>query len=88
MYPRRCWDSGLILTLLRLIGQRFLHFRVGMASPRAPITRPPHAFELAQDGRIYIEKINGPFLYQLKGTPAECKAGLDRAIAKRLAMAA
>jgi len=24
-----------------------------------------------QDGRIYIEKINEPFLYKLKGTPAE-----------------
>ena len=33
-----------------------------------------------QDDRIYIEKINAPFLYQLKGTPAEYKAGLDRAI--------
>ena len=39
------------------------------------------AFEPVQDGRIYIEKINGPFLYQHKGTPAEYKAGLDRAIA-------
>src|SRR5262245_9975124 len=26
MYPRRCWDSGLILTLLRFIGQPVLHF--------------------------------------------------------------
>jgi hypothetical protein len=40
-----------------------------------------NAFEPVQEGRIYIEKINGPFLYQLKGTPAEYKAGLDRAIA-------
>jgi len=32
-------------------------------------------------GSIF-EKINGPFLYQLKGTPAEYKAGLDCAIAK------
>jgi hypothetical protein len=40
-----------------------------------------HAFEPVQDGRIYIEKINGPFLYQHKGTPAEYKAGLERAIA-------
>ena len=40
-----------------------------------------NAFEPVQDGRIYIEKINGPFLYQLKRTPAEYKAGLDRAIA-------
>ena len=35
-----------------------------------------------QDGRIYIEKINGPFLFELKGTPAEYSAGLERAIAK------
>jgi hypothetical protein len=39
-----------------------------------------NAFEPIQDGRIYIEKINGPFLFELKGTPAEYKAGLDRAI--------
>jgi hypothetical protein len=31
--------------------------------------------------RIHIEKINGPMLFQLKVTPAEYKAGLDRAIA-------
>jgi len=40
-----------------------------------------NAFEPVQDGRIYIEKINGPFLFELKGTPAEYKAGLDYAIA-------
>ena len=39
-----------------------------------------NAFEPVQDGRIYIEKINGPFLYELKGSPAEYKAGLHRAI--------
>jgi hypothetical protein len=39
-----------------------------------------NAFEPVQDGRIYIEKINGPFLFELKGTPAEYKAGLLRAI--------
>jgi hypothetical protein len=41
-----------------------------------------NAFEPIQDGRIYIEKINGPFLFVLKATPAEYKAGLDHAIAK------
>ena len=41
-----------------------------------------NAFEPVHDGRIYIEKINGPFLYQLKGTPAEYKVGLEHAIAK------
>jgi hypothetical protein len=40
-----------------------------------------NAVEAAQDGRIHIEKINGPMLFQLKATPAEYKAGLDRAIA-------
>ena len=39
-----------------------------------------NAFEPIQDGRIYIEKINGPFLYQLRGTSAEYK-GLERAVA-------
>jgi hypothetical protein len=29
-----------------------------------------NAVEPVQDGRIYIEKINGPLLFQLKGTPA------------------
>jgi hypothetical protein len=39
-----------------------------------------HAFEPVQDGRIYIEKLNGPFLFGDKGTPAEYRAGLKRAI--------
>jgi hypothetical protein len=43
-----------------------------------------HAFEPVQDGRIYIEKINGPFLFELKGTPAEDKGRLDRPIANAL----
>ena len=40
------------------------------------------AFEPIQDGRIYIEKINGPFLFGDKGTPAEYSAGLAFAIQK------
>ena len=39
-----------------------------------------HAFEPVQDGRIYIETLNGPFLFHDEGTPAEYKAGLDLAI--------
>ena len=35
------------------------------------------AFEASHDGRIYIEKINGPFLFADKGTPEEYRAGLD-----------
>jgi hypothetical protein len=39
-----------------------------------------HAFEPIQEGRIYIEKLNGPFLFGDRGTPEEHAAGLDRAI--------
>ena len=41
-----------------------------------------NAAEAVQDGRIHIEKINGPFLYRERGTPDEYKAGLDLAIAR------
>jgi hypothetical protein len=41
-----------------------------------------HAFQPVQDGRVYIEKLNGPFLFGDKGTPAEYRAGLDLAIAR------
>ncbi len=32
------------------------------------------------DGRIHIELINAPLLYEFKGAPAEYSAGLNRAI--------
>jgi hypothetical protein len=38
--------------------------------------------EAVQDGRIHIEKINGPFLFKEGGTPAEYSAGLELAIAQ------
>ena len=41
-----------------------------------------NAAEAIQDGRIHIEKINAPFLYKERGTPAEYKAGLDLAVAR------
>ena len=36
--------------------------------------------EVVQDGRIYVELINGPFLFREKGTPEKYKAGLNLAI--------
>ena len=39
-----------------------------------------NSVEPGQEGRIYIELINGPFLYREKGTPDEYKAGLDLAV--------
>jgi hypothetical protein len=41
-----------------------------------------NSVEVVQNGRIYIELINGPFLFQLKGTPAEYSAGLILAITR------
>jgi hypothetical protein len=41
-----------------------------------------NAVEAAQEGRIFIELINWPFLLGLKGSPTEYKAGLDTAIAR------
>jgi hypothetical protein len=50
------------------------------APPRARSSRSPTRPSPLQDGRIHIEKINGPMLLQLKATPAEYKAVLDLAI--------
>jgi hypothetical protein len=41
-----------------------------------------NSIEPSQDGRIFIELINWPFLSDLKGSPAEYKAGLELAIAR------
>jgi hypothetical protein len=39
-----------------------------------------NATEAVQDGRIHIEKINGPFLFSHSGSPQEYGARLDYAI--------
>jgi hypothetical protein len=39
-----------------------------------------NAVEPVQDGRIHIEKINEPFLFRERGSPAEYGAGLKLAI--------
>jgi hypothetical protein len=41
-----------------------------------------HAFEPVQDGRIYIDKINGRFIDQAGNSPAEYTPGLKLAIAR------
>jgi hypothetical protein len=40
--------------------------------------------EPVQDGRIHIEKINGPFLFEHGGKPAEYTTGMTLAIARGL----
>jgi hypothetical protein len=39
-----------------------------------------NTIEPKQDGRLHIEKINGPFLFKHKGTPTEYGAGMKPAI--------
>jgi hypothetical protein len=41
-----------------------------------------NATEAVQDGRIYIETINGQFLFKEGGTPEEYSAGLACAVGK------
>jgi hypothetical protein len=41
-----------------------------------------NASDPAPDGRIYIENLNGPFLFKEGGSPAEYLAGLELAIAR------
>jgi hypothetical protein len=41
-----------------------------------------NAVEPIQNGRIHIEKINGPFLFQEGGSPADYGAGIKLAIAR------
>jgi hypothetical protein len=54
-----------------------------MPPPRKPPPRSlssPTRSSRSKTGRIRIEKINEPFLYNERGTPAECGAGLKLAI--------
>jgi hypothetical protein len=39
-----------------------------------------NSVEAVQDGRIFIELLNAPFLYEFKGTPAQYSAGLKLAV--------
>jgi hypothetical protein len=34
-----------------------------------------NSVEAVQDGRIYIEKVNGPFLFELHGSRADTELG-------------
>ena len=57
------------------------HFSDPEAAARK-LTEIANGLEPLQDDRIHIELINGPFLFEHKGSPAEYKAGLDLAIAR------
>jgi hypothetical protein len=39
-----------------------------------------NSVEAVQDGRVHIELVNGPFLYEFKGSPQEYGVGLKLAI--------
>ena len=46
--------------------------------PRAASSRSPAPS--SRDGRIHVEKFNGPFLFKDKGSPAEYGAGMKLAL--------
>jgi hypothetical protein len=46
-----------------------------------------NAVEAVQDGRIHIELLNGPMLFELKATPAEYTASLKFAIERGFELA-
>jgi hypothetical protein len=50
------------------------------ADPEAAARKLANSVEAVQDGRIHIELVNGPFLFEFKGTPPEYGAGLKLAI--------
>jgi len=37
-----------------------------------------HAFGMAKTLLIWVEQINGLFIFDLKGTPSKCKSALER----------
>jgi hypothetical protein len=41
-----------------------------------------HVVQAVQDGRIHVEKINYPFIFRDKGSPAEYGAGRELAIGR------
>jgi hypothetical protein len=55
------------------------HFADSEAAARK-LMEIANAAEAVQDGRIHIEKINEPFLYRERGSPAEYGAGMKLAI--------
>jgi len=67
---------GGIIPLRRATSSRY----DGRLGQESAIIEIANSVEAVQDGRIHIEKINGPFLFREKGTPAEYKAGLELAI--------
>jgi hypothetical protein len=64
---------------LRTLCHRWLP--IGGEKAARKLIQIANSVDAVQDGRIYIELINAPFLYE-KASPAEYKAGLELAIAR------
>jgi hypothetical protein len=81
---QRAFGLGLARTVRHNAIMKFIDSRP-FADPEAAakkLIEIANGIEPVQDGRIFIELINWPFLHDLKGSPAEYKAGLDLAIAR------
>jgi hypothetical protein len=53
-----------------------------LKQPARKLIEIANSIEAAQDSRIFIELINGSFLFEHKASPAEYKAGLEAAISR------
>jgi hypothetical protein len=73
--------SPIVITPIESKPMKFAGTRVYADPEKAArkLVEIANTIEPVQDGRIHIEKINAPFLYRERGTPAEYGAGLDLA---------
>ncbi|MGV7215006.1 hypothetical protein [Bradyrhizobium sp. UFLA05-112] len=62
---------------MKLTAER--HFATPEAAARK-LVEVAASIELVQDGRIHIEKINAPFMYQHRGSSPEFGAGIKMAV--------
>ena len=53
---------------------------VGPEAAARKLIEIANGVEAVQDGRIHIEKVNGPFLFEVKGTPDQYRAGIKYAV--------
>ena len=80
---QRRYTAGKDGNIKLLTGNNKVHRARPYADPEAAVRKLmeiANSIEPVQDGRIHIEKINGPFLYTDRGSPAEYGAGLKLAI--------
>lgn len=65
---------------LLAVGMKFVSARPLSDPETAARKLIANGVEAVQDSRIHIEKVNGPFLFQVMGTPDQYRAGMKHAV--------